>query len=150
MNPKSIGDLSRQLPEATRVAILSYGKRLQEARDQGKYWKQEEDVARKRLLALMEPNSIQEFPDMVISSFVHERRGINQTRLRDEYPDVAEICTEVTTHTRIETHRTGAQGKQARSPSTPPTDGTGGKLDSPGYIESLIQKYLPPTEEMEF
>jgi hypothetical protein len=138
-----------QATEDNRDAIHSYAKRLQEARDLVKYGKQEEDLSRTKLTALMRPNSIEEFPDIVISSFVHERRGINQKRVRDEYPDVAEICTEVTTHTRIETHRRGGGGeKQAGTPSTPPTPSPGDKLDSPGYIEYLIQKHLPPTEEM--
>jgi len=137
--------------EGTRREILSYGKRLLLARDWGKYWKQEEDLSRKKLADLMEPNSIQEFVDMVISAFEHERRAINQTRVRDEYPDVAEICTEITTHTRIEIHRKGEGGvrKKKRMPSTPPVPPSPReKLDSPGYVESLIQKYLPRTEEM--
>lgn len=134
--------------ESPRDEIFRYGKRLQEARDQGKYWKQEEEVSRKKLLALMEPNSIQEFSDIVITSFVHERRGINQTRLRDEYPDVAEMCTEITTHTRVETHRRGTQGEQSSISSKLPRKPRSEKLDAPGYIEYLIQKHLPPTEEI--
>jgi hypothetical protein len=135
--------------DSRESTISTYGKRLQEARDQGKYWKQEEELSRRKLLALMEPNSIETFPDIVITSFVHERRGINQTRLRDEYPDVAEICTEVTTHTRIETHRketSAAQGEMPSAPSVSPPPGE--KLDSPGYVEYLIQKHLPRTEEL--
>jgi hypothetical protein len=134
--------------ESIRDDMAAYGKRLQEARDQGKYWKQEEDLARTRLLALMEPNSIQEFPDIVITSFVHEQRKVSLQRLRDEYPDVAEICTEIHTHTRIETHRRGGHGQRARKSSRPQGVPTPEKLDSPGYVESLIQQHLPPTEEM--
>ena len=136
-------------PAFPRDEIRLYGHRLQEARDQLKYWKQEEDLSRKKLLILMQPNSIEEFPDIALTSFVHERRGINQTRLRDEYPDVAEICTEVTTHTRIETHRPGPEGKRVRLPLRPPSPlPAREKLDSPGHIEYLIQKHLPATEEM--
>jgi hypothetical protein len=129
--------------------ISTYGKRLLLVRDQEKWCKQEVDICRTKLLDLMEPNSIEEFPDIVISSFEHERRDINRTRLRDEYPDVAEICTEVTSSTRIDIKRKGKPGTKNRTPSPPPVPPSpGGKLDAPGYIEYLIQKHLPPTEEM--
>jgi hypothetical protein len=135
--------------DSRESTISTYGKRLLLARDWLKYWKQEEELSRKKLLVVMEPDSTHEFPDMVIGAYVHERRAINPTRVRDEYPDVAEICTEITTHTRIEIHRKGDARKKKRMPSPPSgAPSLREKLDSPRHIESLIQQHLPPTEEM--
>jgi hypothetical protein len=135
--------------DTREFTMYTYGKRLIEGRDQGKRIKQEVDICRTKLLDLMEPNSIQEFPDMVIGAIVHERRAINLTRLRDEYPDVAETCTEVTTSIHIEINRKGGPGRKKKTPSppsmAPSPDET---LDASGYVEYLIQKHLPPTEEM--
>ena len=80
---------------------------LYENRTQQSHLRTQEKALRETILLLIGSQDVFVCPEhgLTATAFVHERRAVSLERLRAEYPDVAEICTELTAHRRIEIHR---------------------------------------------
>jgi hypothetical protein len=108
-----------------------------------RYYERNYHTSRDRLIEVLTPLGHWGKDGYMALIRAFERHSFQQKLFALEHPDLHEHFTAV-----IPVVQLIVTGPPALAPTRTPGAHTSDSLTSPGYIEYLIEKYLPPTEEM--